>query len=158
MTNNESPAPGDTAPDFTLPAPGGDVSLSARNGRKTVLYFYPKDDTPGCTTEALDFTAEAAAFGAAGADVIGVSKDSVRAHEKFIAKHELGVTLASDEDGGVAEAYGVWVEKNMYGRTFMGIERTTFLIDGAGIIRRVWPKVKVKGHVAEVLNAVRALG
>ncbi|WP_340110509.1 peroxiredoxin [Pikeienuella sp. HZG-20] len=157
MTNTERPAPGDAAPDFTLTAPGGAVSLSARNGRKTVLYFYPRDDTPGCTAEALDFTAEAAAFGAAGADVIGISKDSVQAHEKFIAKHGLGVTLASDEDGGVAEAYGVWVEKNMYGRTFMGIERTTFLIDGAGIVRQVWPKVKVKGHVAEVLNAVRAL-
>ncbi|MFV0473327.1 MAG: peroxiredoxin [Pikeienuella sp.] len=157
MTKPAGPAPGDPAPGFTLPAPGGAFSLTGREGRKTVLYFYPKDDTPGCTTEALDFTREAAAFEAADTLVVGISRDSVAKHEKFIGKHGLGVILASDEDGAVTEAYGVWVEKNMYGRTYMGIERATFLIDRAGIVRRVWRKVKVKGHVAEVLAGARAL-
>ncbi|QIE55349.1 peroxiredoxin [Pikeienuella piscinae] len=157
MPNLQGPKPGDAAPAFTLPAPGGEVALGAGTGGKTVLYFYPRDDTPGCTTEALDFTTEAAAFAAAGVTVIGVSKDSVQKHEKFIAKHGLGVVLASDEHGTTAENYGVWVEKNMYGKVHMGVERATFLIDAAGVVRQVWRKVKVKGHVADVLRAAQAL-
>lgn len=149
---------GDAAPDFTLPRDGGTtVTLSALAPQKVVLYFYPKDDTPGCTTEALDFTRLAPDFAAAGAVVVGVSKDSVKAHDKFCRKHGLGVILASDEEGDTCERYGVWVEKSMYGKTYMGIERTTFLIDGAGRIARIWPKVKVQGHAEEVLAAVRAL-
>lgn len=157
MPNPQGPQPGDAAPAFTLPAPGGEVALGAGKGARTVLYFYPRDDTPGCTTEALDFTAEAAAFEAADTTVIGVSKDSLQKHEKFIAKHGLGVILASDEHGTTAEDYGVWVEKNMYGKTHMGVERATFLIDAKGVVRQVWRKVKVKGHVAEVLKAAQAL-
>ena len=149
---------GQTAPDFTLPRDGGgDITLSDCRPDKVVLYFYPRDDTSGCTTEALDFTAALAEFEAAGARVIGVSKDSVAKHDKFIAKHGLGVALVSDADGQTCEDYGVWVEKKMYGKTHMGIERATFLIDGAGVVQRVWRKVKVPGHVAEVLDAVRAL-
>lgn len=149
---------GDAAPDFTLPRDGGTtVTLSALAPQKVVLYFYPKDDTPGCTTEALDFTRLAPDFAAAGAVVVGVSKDSVKAHDKFCRKHGLGVILASDEEGDTCERYGVWVEKSMYGKTYMGIERTTFLIDGAGRIARIWSKVKVQGHAEEVLAAVRAL-
>ncbi|MFC2967131.1 peroxiredoxin [Acidimangrovimonas pyrenivorans] len=149
---------GDTAPDFTLPRDGGgEITLSALKPQKVVLYFYPRDDTPGCTTEAIDFTAKAAEFAAAGAVVVGLSKDSVAKHDKFIAKHSLGVALASDAAGDTCERYGVWVEKNMYGKKSMGIERATFLIDGTGKIARVWRKVKVKGHVDEVLDAVRAL-
>ena len=152
------PETGDTAPDFTLPRDGGgEVTLSDLRPAPVVLYFYPKDDTPGCTTEALDFTARADDFAAAGATVLGVSKDTVAKHEKFAAKHGLGVALLSDAEGDVCERYGVWVEKKMYGRSFMGIERATFLIDGAGRIARVWLKVKVKGHADEVLDAVRAL-
>lgn len=158
MTKPAGPAEGDAAPQFTLPAPGGDFALASRKGLKTVLYFYPKDDTPGCTTEALDFTRAEAAFAEAQTLVVGISKDSVGKHEKFIARHALGVILASDEEGSVCEDYGVWVEKNMYGRKYMGIERATFLIDGAGVVRRVWRKVKVKGHVDEVLKAAEALG
>ncbi len=149
---------GDKAPDFTLPRDGGGmVSLSGLAPRKVVLYFYPKDDTPGCTTEALDFTRLADEFNAAGAVVVGVSKDSVKAHEKFCAKHGLGVILASDEAGDTCDRYGVWGEKKMYGKTFMGITRATFLIDGTGRIARIWPSVKVDGHAAEVLDAARAL-
>lgn len=149
---------GDAAPDFTLPRDGGaTVTLSALAPQKVVLYFYPKDDTPGCTTEALDFTRLAPDFAAAGAVVVGVSKDSVKAHDKFCRKHGLGVILASDEEGDTCERYGVWVEKSMYGKTYMGIERTTFLIDGAGRIARIWSKVKVQGHAEEVLAAVREL-
>ncbi|PPB81732.1 peroxiredoxin Q/BCP [Albidovulum inexpectatum] len=148
--------PGDPAPDFTLPATGGgSISLSELLPRKVVLYFYPKDDTPGCTTEALDFTRLATEFEQAGAVVVGISKDSVAKHDKFAAKHGLNIILASDEDGDTCERYGVWVEKNMYGRKYMGIERTTFLIGGDGRILRIWPKVKVKGHAEEVLQAVR---
>ncbi|MCU9849723.1 peroxiredoxin [Defluviimonas sp. WL0024] len=151
-------APSDQAPDFTLPRTGGGtVTLSGIAPRKTVLYFYPKDDTPGCTTEALDFTRLADEFDAAGAVVIGISKDSVKKHERFCAKHGLGVILASDEAGDTCESYGVWVEKAMYGRKYMGIERATFLIDGTGRIARIWRKVKVDGHAAEVLDAARAL-
>ena len=151
------PEIGEKAPDFTLPANGGDtVTLSGLAGQTVVLYFYPKDDTPGCTTEALDFTAMASDFAAANTVVLGVSKDTVAKHDKFVAKHDLGVKLLSDEDGAVCEAYGVWKEKSMYGRKFMGIERATFLIGADGMITHVWPKVKVKGHAAEVLDAARA--
>ena len=149
---------GATAPDFTLPRDGGgEITLSALKPKKVVLYFYPKDDTSGCTAEALDFTARAAEFEAAGAMVIGISRDSVAKHDKFVAKHGLTVALASDEGGEVCERYGVWVEKSMYGRKYMGIERATFLIDGAGTVRETWPKVKVKDHAEAVLAAVRAL-
>ena len=149
---------GATAPDFTLPRDGGGtVTLSALRPGKVVLYFYPKDDTPGCTLEAQDFSARMAEFTAAGTKVIGVSKDSVKAHDKFCRKHGLSVILASDEAGQTCEDYGVWVEKSMYGKTYMGIERTTVLIDGAGQVVRVWNKVSVKGHADEVLDAARAL-
>lgn len=145
---------GRTAPDFTLPRDGGGtVTLSALRPGKVVLYFYPRDDTPGCTTEALDFTRLKDGFAAAGTTVIGISKDDVASHDRFCRKHGLGIVLASDAGGEVCESYGVWGEKSMYGKTFMGIERTTFLIDGAGRIARVWPKVKVAGHAAEVLAA-----
>lgn len=149
---------GQTAPDFTLPRDGGgQITLSALRPKAVVLYFYPKDDTSGCTTEAKDFTALADAFAAAGAVVVGVSKDSAASHDKFVKKHGLGVILASDEGSDVCERYGVWVEKSMYGKKYMGIERTTFLIDGAGTVRNVWRKVKVPGHAEEVLAAVKAL-
>ncbi|MGO4915113.1 peroxiredoxin [Pseudogemmobacter sp. W21_MBD1_M6] len=149
---------GQTAPDFTLPRDGGtDITLSALRPKAVVLYFYPKDDTSGCTVEALDFTAQAAAFEAAGAVVIGVSKDTVAKHDKFVAKHGLGIALVSDADGTLCEDYGTWVEKQMYGKTYMGIERATFLIDGTGMVARVWRKVKVGGHVDEVLEAVKSL-
>ena len=147
---------GDAAPDFTLPSPTGDVTLSAIEG-PVVLYFYPRDDTPGCTTEAKDFTAAGREFADAGATVLGVSKDTVAKHEKFAAKHDLGVTLLSDAEGDVCERYGTWVEKNMYGKKSMGIERATFLIDADKRIARVWRKVKVPGHVDEVLAATRSL-
>ncbi len=152
------PEPGDKAPAFELPrGGGGTVSLAGLKGRKVVLYFYPKDDTPGCTTEAIDFTRLKPEFDKAGAEVIGVSRDTVAKHEKFAAKHKLEVALGADEDGAVTEAYGVWQEKTLYGRKFMGIVRATFLIDGDGIVRRVWPKVSVKGHAEDVLAAVKAL-
>ena len=145
---------GQIAPDFTLPRDGGStVTLSALRPQKVVLYFYPKDDTPGCTLEAQDFTARLADFTAAGTTVIGISKDSVKAHDKFCKKHGLSIILASDEGGTTCEDYGVWLEKSIYGKTYMGIERTTFLIDGTGIIARVWNKVSVKGHADEVLAA-----
>ncbi|MFD1912471.1 thioredoxin-dependent thiol peroxidase [Halodurantibacterium flavum] len=151
-------APGAVAPDFTLPRDGGkEVTLSALQPRPVVLYFYPKDDTSGCTSQAVDFTARAAEFEAAGAVVLGVSKDSVAKHDKFVAKHGLGIALLSDEASDVCERYGVWKEKSMYGKTYMGIERTTFLIGGDGTVRQVWNKVKVPGHVEELLTAVRAL-
>jgi len=150
---------GDTAPDFKLPGSGGgEISLSAFRGQKVVLYFYPKDDTPGCTTEAKDFTEMAQDFEAANTVVIGLSKDTVAKHDKFIAKHALSVQLASDEEGTAVEAYGVWVEKNMYGRKYMGIERATYLIDTDGRIATIWRKVKVKVHVAAVLNETKQLG
>lgn len=146
------------APDFTLPRDGGgEVTLSALKPSKVVIYFYPRDDTPGCTTEALEFTAQSAEFETAGARVIGISKDTVAKHDKFIAKHELGVILASDADSDVCERYGVWIEKSMYGKTSMGIERATFLVDGEGRIAKVWRKVKAAGHANEVLEAVRSL-
>ena len=149
---------GQTAPDFTLPRDGGGtITLSALRPGKGVLYFYPKDDTPGCTLEAQDFSARLAAFTAAGCTVIGLSKDSVKAHDKFCKKHGLSIVLASDDAGQTCEDYGVWLEKSMYGKTYMGIERTTVLIDGAGQVARVWNKVSVKGHADEVLAAVQAL-
>ncbi len=158
MTEASPIESGQPAPDFTLPADGGrDITLSHLRGRKVVLYFYPKDDTSGCTREALDFTAAAAEFEAAGAIVIGVSKDTAEKHDKFIAKHGLEVTLVSDAQGDVCQRYGTWIEKSMYGRRYMGIDRATFLIDGEGTVRRVWRKVKVPGHVAEVLAATQAI-
>jgi len=148
---------GSDAPNFTLPANGGnDVSLSALAGKFVVLYFYPKDDTPGCTKEAIGFTESKAEFDALGAVIVGVSKDTVAKHEKFIAKHELNVVLGSDEDGAMIEDYGVWVEKNMYGKKYMGIERATYLIGPDGKILEIWRKVRVKDHVAKVLEAVQA--
>lgn len=150
--------PGDPAPPFDLPtAGGGRVSLASLKGKPAVLYFYPKDDTPGCTQEALNFTEKAKQFAAAKAAVIGVSRDSAARHEKFAAKHGLNVTLAADEDGLACEAYGVWGEKKLYGRSYMGVERATFLIDARGRIARVWRKVRVPGHVEEVLAAVQSL-
>ena len=149
---------GDLAPDFTAPTQDGSpLTLSALRGAPVVVYFYPKDDTPGCTQEAKDFTEMGAEFAAAGAKVIGISKDSVKKHEKFALKYDLGVTLVSDEGTDICERYGVWSEKSMYGKTYMGITRATFLIDAQGRIARVWPKVSVKGHAEEVLAAVRAL-
>lgn len=152
------PAVGQPAPDFNLPRDGGDsVSLADLRGKAVVLYFYPKDDTPGCTIEAIDFTARAGDFAAANAVVLGLSKDSVADHEKFRDKHGLGVALLSDAEGDVAERYGVWGEKTMFGKKSMGITRATVLIDGDGIVRRVWSPVKVENHAQEVLEAVRAL-
>ncbi|MCS6625097.1 peroxiredoxin [Roseibacterium beibuensis] len=149
---------GQPAPAFDMAtSDGGHVSSDALNGKPYVLYFYPKADTPGCTTEGQDFSALAADFAAAGATVIGVSRDPVKKLDRFKAKYDLKVVLASDEPGAVTEAFGVWVEKSLYGRTYMGVERATFLIDGAGVVRRVWRKVRVKGHAAEVLAAVQSL-
>lgn len=150
--------PGDPAPDFDLPRNGGgSLSLKALEGTAVVLYFYPKDDTPGCTTEAVEFTSALAKFKRAGTTVVGVSKDTVARHDKFVAKHGLKVALVSDEKGGTLENYGVWVEKTNYGRKYMGIERATFLIDRHGKIARVWRKVRVKGHVDQVLEAAKAV-
>ena len=141
-----------------MPADGGStVSLKDLRGKIVVLYLYPKDDTSGCTKEAIGFSERAAEFEAAGAVVLGLSKDSVASHDKFVAKHGLAVTLLSDETGETVEAYGAWVEKSMYGKKYMGIDRSTFLIDRDGVLRRAWRKVKVPGHVDEVLAAVRAL-
>jgi peroxiredoxin Q/BCP len=149
---------GDKAPDFNLPATGGKpASLAGLKGKMVVLYFYPKDDTTGCTAEAIAFSKDAAKFKALGAVVIGVSKDGLASHDKFKSKYDLDLALASDEDIKTASAYGVWVEKSMYGRRYMGMERSTFLIDGKGVIRKIWRKVKVPGHSADVLAAAKAL-
>jgi peroxiredoxin Q/BCP len=149
---------GDKAPDFTLPTDGGGtVSLAALRGKPVVVYFYPKDDTTGCTAEACGFRDTFPDYGKTGAMVLGVSKDSVASHDKFKAKYQLPFTLAADIEGKACEAFGVWVEKSMYGRKYMGIERATFLIDKDGVVRNVWHKVKVTGHVADVLKAVQAL-
>jgi thioredoxin-dependent peroxiredoxin len=146
---------GDKAPDFTLPTDGnGSVTLSKLKGKKVVLYFYPKDDTPGCTKEACAFGEMFPRFKKMDAVVIGVSRDSVASHDKFKKKYDLPFTLASDKEGKVTEAYGVWVEKSLYGRKYMGIERATFLIDEKGKIAQVWHKVKVPGHADAVLEAV----
>ncbi len=149
---------GNKAPNFEMPAADGStIRLSDLKGRVTVLYFYPKDDTSGCTAEAKDFSCIAGDFKAAGAEVIGVSPDGVESHKKFIKKYDLGVKLASDEERAAATAYGVWVEKSMYGKKYMGVERSTFLIDKSGKIAKSWRKVKVPGHADEVLAAVKAL-
>ena len=149
---------GAEAPDFDLPRDGGGrVSLAQFRGKPLVLFFYPKDDTAGCTAESIGFTELAAEFEQAGAGVVGMSPDSVKCHERFIKKHNLAVALASDEEKTVLEAYGVWKQKSMYGRTFMGVERTTFLIRSDGTIATIWQKVKVPGHAETVLQAVRNL-
>lgn len=149
---------GTQAPDFTLPTDGnGSITLSALQGKPVVLYFYPKDDTSGCTAEACQFRDMQPDFSGVDAVVIGLSKDSVASHDKFKKKYELPFTLASDTEGTVCEAYGVWVEKSMYGKKYMGIERATYLIDRDGKIAKIWRKVKVPGHGADVLKAVKAL-
>jgi peroxiredoxin Q/BCP len=149
----------DMAPDFSLPRDGGGtLNLADFKGKALVLFFYPKDDTSGCTKESIGFSEALQDFSAAGAAVVGVSKDSVKSHDKFVKKHDLSVPLLSDEESTMCEDYGVWAEKSMYGKSYMGIERSTFLIDGEGRIVRVWRKVKVPGHVDEVLAAVKAMG
>ncbi len=150
--------PGDKAPDFTMATDGdGKVTLSKLKGKKVILYFYPKDDTSGCTAEACGFRDNLPKFGRTDATVIGISRDSVASHDKFKKKYDLPFMLASDENGKVCEAYGTWVEKSMYGRKYMGIERATFLIDAKGTVRNVWRRVKVPGHVDEVLAAAKAI-
>lgn len=149
---------GDKAPDFTLPASGDQtISLSDYKGQKLVIFFYPKASTPGCTTESIDFTALLEDFKQAGCAVLGASKDSVRRQDNFTAKNDLAMPLLSDEEGSLVESYGVWVEKKNYGRTYMGIERSSFLIDADGIIQNIWSKVRVKGHAEAVLKAVKEL-
>ena len=149
---------GTKAPDFSIPDDAGKaVTLGSFAGKSLVLYFYPKDDTSGCTKEALEFDAQAAAFQQAGAAILGVSPDSAASHAKFKTKHGIALSLGSDEDKGMLDAYGVWVEKSMYGRKYMGVERTTVLIKADGTVAAVWPKVKVPGHVEAVLSAVKAL-
>ena len=149
---------GEAAPDFDLPADGGHrVSLSHLKGKKVVLYFYPKDDTSGCTAEAIAFNGLKSKFEAAGAIVIGVSPDSPKSHDKFKTKHDLHFALASDESKAMLEAYGVWVEKSMYGKKYMGVERTTFLVGADGAVAKVWRKVKVPGHAEAVLEAAKAI-
>ncbi|MDE1468253.1 peroxiredoxin [Aurantiacibacter sp. D1-12] len=153
------PDAGDAMPDMAMETPdGGSVKASDFRGQKLVVFFYPKDNTPGCTTENKDFSALKGEFDAAGVALLGVSKDSARKHQNFIAKHDLKAPLATDaETDGLAEALGVWVEKKMYGKTYMGLERSTFLVDANGTIAQVWRKVKVKGHAEEVLAAAKAL-
>lgn len=149
---------GEHLPDFSLPTDGGGTLTNEDlSGKKVVLYFYPKDDTSGCTKEARAFGEIADALAATGTIVVGVSRDSVASHDRFKAKHALPFTLVADEDGRLCTALGVWVQKSMYGRSYMGIERTTFLVDESGVIRRVWRKVKVPGHAAAVLAAAQAL-
>ncbi len=149
---------GEQAPDFSQPGNGEKtIRLADYRDRTLVLYFYPRDMTPGCTTEAIDFTALKSSFEKANAVVVGVSKDAPARHDKFITKHDLGIALVSDPEGDMLDDYGVWGEKKLYGRTFLGITRTTYLIDGEGMIRQVWSKVKVKGHAQAVLEEVEAL-
>ncbi len=149
---------GDKAPALTLPVSGGgELALSKHKGKPVVVYFYPKDNTSGCTKEAQDFQAAMPKFKKAGAEVIGISKDTVASHDKFAAKYDLSFPLMSDAEGKACEAFGTWVEKSLYGRKYMGIERATFLIDAKGVVRNVWRKVKVPGHVEAVLAAVKAL-
>ncbi len=149
---------GHPAPALDLPTDnGGQVSLAALKGKPAVVYFYPKDDTTGCTRETQDFTALAPDFAALGVPVIGVSKDTVKKHDRFKAKYDLAVILASDEDGAACEAWGVWVQKKLYGREYMGLERATFLVNGKGTIAQAWHKVKVPGHVETVLEAAKSL-
>ena len=152
------PAVGDRAPDFNLPTDGGGtIKLSDLKGKTVVLYFYPKDDTPGCTKEACGFNDALPNFSKLKAEVIGISRDAAVSHDKFKKKYGLKFRLASDAEGKVSDAYGTWVEKSMYGRTYMGMERATYLIDAKGVIRQVWRKVKVPGHVEEVMQAAKAL-
>ena len=152
------PEIGDKAPEFSSKTDGGgEISLSDFGGKPVVVYFYPKDSTPGCTQEACDFRDTMPALAKKGVAVIGLSKDSIRRHDNFKAKYDLNFPLVSDESGEICEAFGVWVEKKNYGRTYMGIERTTFLIDGAGVIRDIWRKVRVKGHVDKVVEAIGTL-
>ncbi|PTS89166.1 MULTISPECIES: peroxiredoxin [unclassified Caulobacter] len=148
---------GDKAPDFDLPTDTGRVSLTGLKGKKIILYFYPKDDTSGCTSQALQFSSEVEEFAKMGTVVIGVSKDSAASHAKFRKKHDLTVELAADTTGETVESYGAWVEKSMYGRKYMGIDRSTFLIDAEGVVREVWRKVKVPGHIKSVLTAAKGL-
>ena len=153
------PGPGDALPDIAMETPdGGSVKPSDFAGKKLVLFFYPKDNTPGCTTEAKDFTALKGEFDAAGVELLGISKDSAKKHQNFIAKHDLKTPLATDsQDDGLSDALGIWTEKSMYGKTYMGMVRTTYLVAADGKIARVWNKVKVKGHADEVLEAAKAL-
>ncbi len=151
------PVPGDKAPDFNLPASGGkNIKLSDYKGQKVILYFYPKDDTSGCTKEACSFTENISSLNKLSVQVIGVSKDSVEKHEKFIKKYGLKFPLVSDEDGTLCAAYDTWVQKSMYGRKYMGIERATFLIDEKGKVQHVWEKVKVPGHTEEIIKVIKA--
>ena len=154
MSNIE---PGAPAPEFEMAGPDGPLKLADFAGKPIVLYFYPKDDTTGCTKEAQEFSGLAADFAKAGVAVIGASKDSIKSHAKFTAKYDLKLSLGSDPEGAVIEAYGSWVEKSMYGRSYMGIDRSTFLIDQTGNFARIWRKVKVAGHAAEVLKAAQTL-
>lgn len=147
---------GAKAPDFSIETTEGQKTLASCKGKHLVLYFYPKDDTPGCTNEARDFSNLSSQFEAAGVKVLGVSRDSLARHQKFIAKHGLQIELATDEDGALCQAYGVWVEKNMYGRSYMGITRSTFLIDPKGQIGRIWQNVRVKGHAQDVLESLKS--
>ena len=151
-------APGDRAPAFRLETDkDGQISSAALKGKPYVLYFYPKDNTTGCTKEAVNFSAAQRKFAALGVEIVGISKDSVESHGKFREKYQLAITLASDIELKAASSYGVWVEKSLYGRKFMGMERATFLVDGKGVIRHVWRKVKVPGHVEAVLSAAKSL-
>ena len=156
---SDFPAAGDPMPDIEMgPPDGGTVKPSDFKGKKLVVFFYPKDNTPGCTTEAKDFTALKGEFDAAGVELLGVSKDSAKKHQNFIAKHELTTPLATDaEESGLSDALGIWTEKQMYGKTYMGIVRSTYLVDADGTIAQIWPKVRVKGHAQEVLDAAKAL-
>lgn len=156
---SDFPKAGDVIPDIEMGTPdGGVIKPSDFQGKKLVIFFYPKDNTPGCTTEAKDFTALKGDFDAVGVELLGVSKDSAKKHQNFIAKHDLKTPLATDpEEGGLSDALGIWTEKQMYGKTYMGMVRTTFLVDANGTIAQVWNKVKVKGHAEEVLAAAKAL-
>jgi len=156
---SDFPQPGEAMPDIAMETPdGGSVKPSDFKGRNLVIFFYPKDNTPGCTTEAKDFSALKGEFDAAGVALLGVSKDSPKKHQNFIAKHDLTTPLATDaQDNGLSDALGVWAEKQMYGKTYMGMVRSTYLVDADGKIAQVWPKVKVKGHAEEVLAAAKAL-
>lgn len=149
---------GNEAPDFTLPKDGGgEIRLSDLKGKKVVVYFYPKDDTSGCTSQAQQFSEAKAEFDAANIVILGISKDSIKSHDKFKTKYDLKIDLLSDEELNAANAYGVWVEKSMYGRKYMGMDRSTFLIDNEGKIAKIWRKVKIPGHIKEVLEAAKSL-
>ena len=151
-------APGDKAPSFRVPTDGdGEISSAALKGKPYVLYFYPKDNTSGCTKEAVNFSEAKRKFAAAGVEIVGISKDSPESHAKFRKKYTLKITLGSDSELKIANAYGVWVEKSLYGRRYMGMDRATFLVDAKGVIRQIWRKVKVPGHVEAVLSAAKSL-